>query len=186
MPRMTGFIDQNPGTRLDISTRLDVFDFETSQCDLSIHYGQPIWPGAICTYLCSEVVLPVVGGPLRDRRISKPRDLTSAPKIHLTERPGLWSDWFDGQGVALDNANEGHWFDQFSLTIEAVKAGLGYALVPRYLIEAELRSGVLAVALDAPLSTNNAYYIVVPEGRNERVRAFRDWLIGAVALRPMA
>lgn len=186
LPRIPGFLAQHPGTRFDITTRRDVFDFETTQCDLAIHYGQPIWPGAICTYLCSEVVLPVVGGALRDRRLTGPQDLTEAPKIHLTERPGLWSDWFEEQGMTLNNANEGHWFDQFSLSIEAVKSGLGYALVPGYLIETELRSGEIKVALDIPFSTDNAYYIAVPEGRSEQIRTFRDWLIGAVSFRPMA
>ena len=186
MPRLPDFLSNHPGTRFDVTTRRDVFDFETTQCDLAIHYGQPIWPGAVCTYFCSEVVLPVVGGPLRGNRLHGAQDLKDAPKIHLTERPGLWSDWFEEQGMTLENANEGHWFDQFSLTIEAVKAGLGYALVPGYLIEAELRSGELKVALDIPFSTDNAYYIAVPEGRSEQVRAFIDWLISAVSFRPRA
>ena len=67
-----------------------------------------------------------------------------------------------------------------------MKAGLGYALIPGYLIEAELHRGELKVALDIPFSTDNAYYIAVPEGRSEQVRAFRDWLISAVSFRPMA
>ena len=69
---------------------------------------------------------------------------------------------------------------------ETVRAGLGYALLPLYLIEQELAAGTLRVALDAPYSTDMAYYIVTPEGRADSAAGFRDWLIGQVSFRPLA
>lgn len=186
MPRLPDYLRRAPGLRLDVSTKRAIFDFSETQIDLAIHYGQPIWPGATCTYLCSEVVVPVAGGRLHERSLSHAGALVDAPKLHLTERPGLWSDWFEGIGLTPPNANEGHWFDEFSLTIEAVKAGLGYALLPLYLIETEIASGELKVVLDIPHSTEMAYYIVVPEGREAAVADFRDWLIGQVSFRPLA
>ncbi len=176
LPRLPGFLSRHPELRLDVSTRRDVFDFGQAQCDLAIHYGQPLWPGGSCTYLCSEVVVPVAGGALRDRPLASAADLADAPKVHLTERPHLWSDWFRRLDLDLANANEGHWFEQFSLTIEAVKGGLGYALLPLYLIEAELERGELKVMFDIPHSTDTAYYVVVPDGRDTAVADFCDWL----------
>ena len=186
VPRLSGYLAHHPHTRFDIGTRRDVFDFATTQCDLAIHFGQPIWPGAVCTYLCSELVVPVAGGALLDTMVRDARDLAEAPKIHQTERPHLWSDWFKRAEVELQAANEGHWFEQFSLTIEAVKSGLGYGLLPRYLIESELARGELKIPLDIPLSTDKAYYIATPEGRADEARDFRDWMIGAVSFRPLA
>ena len=185
MPRLPGYLAQHPGLRIDLSTRKGVFDFDDSPCDLAIHYGQPNWPGGICSYLCSEIMVPVVGGAAAQPP-SAPGELANLPRIHLSERPGLWPDWFAHHGVAVERAGEGHWVDQISLAIEAVKAGMGCALLPRYLIERELADGLLRVALDAPYSTEKAYYLVTPEGRSERVAAFRDWLIGEVSFRPLA
>lgn len=184
IPRLPGYLAQAPGLRIDLSTRRGVFDFDDVACDLAIHYGQPNWPGATCSYLCSEIVVPVSGRALPP--VAQAGALVALPKIHLSERPALWSDWFARQGVELENANEGHWVDQIALAIEAVRAGMGYALLPRYLIEQELADGTLRVALDAPVSTDMAYYIAVPEGRAETARAFRDWLIGQVSFRPLA
>ncbi|MBN9886927.1 LysR family transcriptional regulator [Salipiger abyssi] len=186
VPRLPGFLKQHPDTRFDISTRRDVFDFSTSQCDLAIHFGQPIWPGAICTYLCSEIVVPVAGGALLNMTVRDAQDLAEAPKIHQTERPHLWGDWFKRCDLDLPAPNAGHWFEQFTLTIEAVKSGMGFGLLPRYLIENELAAGELKIPLDIPLSTDNAYYIAAPEGRADAARDFRDWMIGAVSFRPLA
>ncbi|WP_339110077.1 LysR family transcriptional regulator [Thioclava sp. GXIMD4216] len=186
LPRLGTYLAAHPDTTVDVTTRRDIFDFAATQCDLAIHYGQPLWPGAVCTYLCSEIVLPVAGGALRQNRPVCVADLVAAPKLHLNDRPTLWADWFATAGLTPPTVREGHWFDQFSLTIEAAKAGLGYALLPRYLVEAELATGALQVVLDLPHSTEQAYYIVTPEGRGAAVEAFRSWLLTQVSFRPLA
>lgn len=186
MPRLPAFLACHPELRVDVTTLRDVFDFDERQCDLAIHYGRPIWPGGACEYLCSEIVLPVAGGALRDIPVSGPAALRDAPKVHLSDRPRLWSEWFERQGLDPKQTSEGHWFDQLSLTIEAVRSGLGFALLPRYLIENEIASGELRVVLDIPHDTEMAYYIVTPEGRADRAAAFRDWLISQVSFRPLA
>lgn len=185
MPRIARYVAQNPKLCVDLTTRRDIFDFNAHHCDMAIHFGQPVWPGATCTYLCSEIVVPIAGGPLKDRMVRGPEDLIEAPKVHLNERPTLWTDWFARQDITLPQAHRGHWFDQFSLTIEAVKAGMGYALLPLYLIEVEVARGVLRPVLDMPHSTEQAYYIVIPEGRVAPVADLRDWLIKEVSFRPL-
>ena len=99
VPRLKRYIEAHPGTRVDVTTRRGIFDFGEAQCDLAIHYGQPHWPGATCTYLCSEIVLPVAGGDLQNRPAQGPEDLLDAPKLHLSDRPELWSDWFANMGL---------------------------------------------------------------------------------------
>ncbi|WP_370314004.1 LysR substrate-binding domain-containing protein [Sagittula sp.] len=185
-PRLADYIGKAPNTSFDITTRKGLFNLAAEQCDLAIHFGDPNWPGARCIYLCSEIVVPVVGGALRQTRASAPEDLIEAPKLVLSERPNLWSDWFGRCGVDAPLTRIAHTFDQFTLTIEAAKAGLGYALLPRYLIEKELAGGELKVVLDAPHATQKAYHMVIPEGREEKVKPFCDWLVEQVQFRPLA
>jgi LysR family glycine cleavage system transcriptional activator len=66
-----------------------------------------------------------------------------------------------------------------------VKSGLGYALLPLYLIETEVARGDLKVVLDIPYSTDKAYYIVIPQGGRGTAECFRDWLIEEVEFRPL-
>ena len=69
------------------------------------------------------------------------------------------------------------------MVIQAAIAGLGLALLPRFLIQDELASGRLVVAIDRPVKSAHAYYLVHPENKADlqRVTAFRDWLLGQCA-----
>ncbi|HEV7245421.1 MAG TPA: LysR family transcriptional regulator [Shinella sp.] len=178
-PRIPGFLAQHPGTIVNIASRSAPFDFDEENFDLAIHYGQPVWARAACSYLCSEVILPAASPALLESwKLSEPKDLEAAPLLHLATRPKLWAQWFELNGGASDTAYRGHRFDQFAMVIESAVAGLGFALLPRYLIEQELASGRLAVVFDRPMETQNSYYLVLPEGKleNPLSQAFRAWI----------
>ncbi|RJT28904.1 LysR family transcriptional regulator [Mesorhizobium waimense] len=182
-PRLPDFLSQHPGTILNVGSRSAPFDFEEENFDLAIHYGQPVWARGTCTYLCSESIVPVASAALSPSAEKKvPADLLGESLLHLATRPKLWSQWFERAGLAAELAYRGHRFDQFSMIIEAVIGGMGYALLPRYLIERELMSGELAVILDVPMTTENSYYVVVPESKktNPLVQDLTAWLLGQV------
>jgi LysR family glycine cleavage system transcriptional activator len=65
------------------------------------------------------------------------------------------------------------------MTAAAAVHGQGVALVPRLLIEDELRRGDLVVACDLPLANQRAYYFVQPEGQDNppATQVFQDWLL---------
>lgn len=183
MPRLPHFLKAHPGLVVDVASRAAPFDLHGESVDVAIHYGQPIWANATCTYLCSEVILPVMAPALFDRGMpAEPGDLASMPLLHLTTRPSLWAEWFQLNRVADGNAYGGSRFDQFSMIIEAASRGMGVALLPSYLIENELAAGSLKIAFDLPLTTENSYYTVLPEGgrENRLARDFQDWLLGLV------
>ncbi|MFX8477647.1 LysR substrate-binding domain-containing protein, partial [Acinetobacter baumannii] len=85
--------------------------------------------------------------------VTQAAGVVSAPLLHLTTRPKLWSDWFELHDLQIQNAFHGNRFDQYNMIISAVVAGMGFALVPRYLIEAELVSGEVSIVLDRPITT---------------------------------
>jgi len=184
MPRLPGFLAAQPGTQVTVASRAGSFDLAAEGFDLAIHYGQPVWPQASCTYLCSETVVPVAGPALAAALAGTgPEALAAQPLLHMEARPKLWADWFAAAGLDSADAFRGHRFDQFSMIIEAAAAGLGVALVPRYLIEQELRDGRLQIVAGLPMATDLAYYVVLPEGKiaNPLCRAFQDWALGAVS-----
>lgn len=181
--RLPDFLRLHPDTTVNIASRSEPFDLDGEDFDLVIHYGQPVWAHATCTYLCGEVILPV-GHPelLRAAPITQPEDFAAAPLLHLTTRPKLWTEWLQSNGDEDLAAYHGHRFDQFSMIIEAALLGLGYALLPRYLIDDEIASGRLDIVLNRPMSTANSYYIVTPEDKqgSPAARAFQTWLLAQV------
>jgi len=56
---------------------------------------------------------------------------------------------------------------------------MGVALIPPFLIQRELQEGRLVVANRYALSSDKAYYLMIPERKVESasLRAFRDWLL---------
>ena len=187
-PRLPHFVASHPGTVLNIGSRSAPFDFEDEDFDLAIHYGQPVWARATSIYLCSETIIPVASRALlnaspRPQGIITPAGLADQPLLQLATRPKLWSQWFAMAGVEAHTAFRGHRLDQFSMIIEAAISGMGYALVPRYLIETELRTGALEVVVDLPMQTENSYYVVTPETKQTLplAQAFTDWLLGQVS-----
>jgi LysR family glycine cleavage system transcriptional activator len=184
MRRLPDFLVAHPQTTLDVVSRSEPFDLERENFDIVIHYGQPVWAHAACTYLCNEIIAPVASPALTDRfRIQSPEDLASAPLLHLATRPKLWTEWLQANGSPTGTAFHGHRFDQFNMVIEAALHGLGFGLLPRYLIEEELITGRLQVVLDRPMSTSNSYYIVTPEGSHGSPAslAFQQWLLSQVS-----
>lgn len=184
VPRLADFLARNPDIALTVESRDRPFDFDVEPIDLTIHYGRPVWPGAVTNFLCTEIVVPVASRAMAARLSPVLADLADAPLLHMTSRPRLWSQWFARHG---DNAEvwRGQRFDQFSMVIAAACAGLGVALLPTYLIEAELAAGDLVQLFDAPMETENAYYTVLPEARQSHSAAtrFQDWILGQVSKR---
>jgi LysR family glycine cleavage system transcriptional activator len=187
-PRLRGFLGAHPGALIDIGSRSAPFDFDQENFDLAIHYGQPIWARATCTFLCDEAVVPVASPQLLEMRPAMtPAQLTGQPLLQLATRPQLWSQWFTAVGVDAADLYRGNRFDQFSMVIEAAVASLGFALLPLYLIEDELSSGKLRIVFDHPISTENSYYIVMPEGKREHALglSFVSWLLSQVGGAPL-
>jgi LysR family glycine cleavage system transcriptional activator len=183
VPRLPDFLKKHPGTVLNIASRSEPFDFEAEDFDIAIHYGQPVWAHATCTYLCSETVVPVASpGLLAERPVGDIGDIEKMPLVHLATRPEMWAEWFERNGLDWNDAYRGNRFDQFAMVIEAATLGVGMALVPDYLIEGEIETGRLKVVFDRPLSTENNYYVVLPEGKQESPigRSFQAWLLDQV------
>lgn len=186
MPRLRDFLEGHPGVAVDVASRAQPFDLEAEDVDLAIHYGQPVWANAVCTYLCSEVILPVASPALLEASpVREPADLETRPLLHLATRPKLWAEWFQLNGLGGEQAYRGNRFDQFAMVIEATVRGMGFSLLPLYLIEDEIASDRLRIVFDRPMPTDNSYYVVLPESKRDHTlaQAFQAWLLSQVGTR---
>ena len=100
------------------------------------------------------------------------------PLLQQSTRPEGWRQWFDAQGLTAPLALAGPRYELFSMTAAAAAQGMGVALVPRLLIEAELARGELVVACDKPLRGERSYYLVTPDRGDDKpaLQAFAGWL----------
>jgi LysR family glycine cleavage system transcriptional activator len=179
-PRLPAFLAALPELNLNVVSRSAPFDFSEEPFDAAIHYGEPVWPGAVTELLMPEEMLPVAQtGYCRQLRLRKARDLPRATLLQQFTRPSAWSDWFMQQGITADKAYQGPRFDSFNMILEAVCAGAGAALLPRFLVEPLVTQGTLSLLSPHPLASPRGYYFVCPEAKIDvpAVRAFHDWLL---------
>ncbi|MEO8119345.1 MAG: LysR substrate-binding domain-containing protein [Rhodoferax sp.] len=183
IPRLPALAAQHAEITVHIETRTRPFMFADTPFDAALYAGTPEqvshWAGTRALRLLSETVVPVCSprylGPLP---ALTPEAIAQLPLLQQSTRPGAWRQWFDAMGVAAPLALSGPRYELFSMTAAAAAQGLGLALVPRLLIEAELTRGELVVACEQALKGERAYYLVTPERLDERpvVTTFRAWL----------
>ena len=180
VPRLPDFVRAHPEVTINLTTRLNPFNFAEEPFDAAIHFGQPDWPDTEALLLRPESVLPVCAPELlEDRAPACARDLLGLPLMHIATRPDAWAAWFAAHGVEVARVT-GTIHDQFSTLTQAALHGLGVALLPHYLAEQDIATGRLVAAWGGPTDSPGAYYLVWPLARRNdaALRSFRDWLAG--------
>jgi len=184
IPRLADFNRLRPDITLNLTTRAEPFLFTDTPFDAAIHFGAPVWPGALTEYLFGEETVPICSPRLLDGATGvEPAALAEFTLLQQSSRPEAWRQWFDAAHLHEVNAMQGPRYELFSMLVEAARAGLGVALVPRFFVSGEIASGELVVPCDRPLRSNKGYYLVFPEQKQGSaiLQAFRDWLLAKAA-----
>lgn len=188
IPRLPRLARAQPRLQVHIENRTRPFLFDESGVDAALYAGTPEqvarWAGTRARALMAEEVVPVCSPALRRRgRALAPAELARLPLLQQATRPEMWRQWFESQGVDAPQAMSGPRYELYSMQAAAAIAGLGVALMPTLLVEAELASGDLVPACRVRRPSGRHYYLVQPLG-DERpaLAAFRDWLVAECAV----
>lgn len=180
-PRLAQFLTQHPGISVNLSTRIQRFDFQTEIFDAVIFYGAPDWGHAQHLELFPER-LTACAAPdfLRRHPIAVPSDLDGLPLMNLESRVQAWDDWFRGQGAEPRPA-AGMRMDTFSMMVQASISGIGVALLPDYLARIEIAEGRLCPILKPAVPAQGSYWLAWPETKHGYgpIIAFRQWMAQA-------
>lgn len=178
IPRLPGFLAQEPRCSVQLTTSLRVFDFEAEELDAAIHYGEGVWPGARSEPLMAEEVVVVCAPALRPA-LERPDDLAGQTLLQLSSRPAGWRRWLATQGVEGVDGRRGPHFEHHLMVLQAAQAGLGVALVPDFVAAAPLARGEVVEPFPGLRGHTRAkYWLVYPERSLElpALHAFRAWL----------
>ena len=175
--RLPDFLARHPGVRVNLSAQSRPFLFDGTNFDAAIYAGEAQWPGTEGVLLMAENLVAVCKPGLISRTSLREADWRKQDLLQQSTRPYVWREWFAAQGMRVEGDMTGSRFELFSMLVEAAIHGLGIALVPHFLVEDEVRRGLLIEAGRAGPS-GLGYYLVYPEGRGEEgaVPAFREWL----------
>ena len=182
IPRLAALAREQPQLTVHIDAQTRPFLFSDTGVDAAIFAGtdeqMQQWAGTRAQLLFEEVVVPVCSPTLlRGRAEVTPAALAEMPLLQQSTRPDAWRQWFESRQVDAPRAMAGPRYEQYSMQVAAAASGLGVALMPQLLIEAELASGQLVVASPHPLLSRRSYYLVQPDlPERPALTLFKAWL----------
>jgi DNA-binding transcriptional LysR family regulator len=179
LPRLAGFRRVHPHIIVNLTPRTRPFLFDDTALDAAIYAGEASWPGTEGHFLMRENLIAVASPALiAPRTVLKASQLARLPLLQQTTRPHAWRDWFQSQGLNVENDMAGPRLELFSMLAMAAIHGMGVALIPKFLVEKELASGQLVQVVKHAYLSDRSYYLIYPELKADRpaLGAFRDWL----------
>lgn len=181
VPRLATFTAAHPEIDIAFFTATEPVDFEKNPLhDAAIHFGTAPQAGAQGDWLMDEEPIPVCHPNLRHPDGLSPVEAIGRYQLlQPLRRASGWADWVAAAGMTGAEIRRGLAFEQLHLLIEAACAGLGLALVPRFMVEAEIAGGTLVCPFDQRINSGWCYWLVYPSKRNpgDALKLFRRWLM---------
>jgi LysR family transcriptional regulator, glycine cleavage system transcriptional activator len=180
VPRLTSFQKQNPAITIHITTRQSPIDYAAEPFDAAVFHGAPHWPGTIAYHLMDEDLVAVASPKLGIcRTIKTAGDLAKYSLLHNMGNRTRWSQWMNTAGVEVLEPLHGHTYQNYAMIAQAATAGVGIALLPRYLVEDDVARKRLEIVASEFASLSTSYHLILPETRASSiaVQAFAKWLI---------
>lgn len=177
IPKLGSFTSKYPDIQVNIATGLTPDDFTAAKTDVAVQYGKGDWPGYTC-HLIQEERIVAVAAPLLITQM-KGAPLVDYDHLHMRTRPSAWQHWFNVTTSLGETASAGTQFENFTMMIEAVRSGLGAAVLPEMYVAQDIESGKLSAPFGAPIKSDAGYYLAYPNHLSEsyKVSAFKEWLI---------
>jgi len=186
IPRLTGFNRRHPDLTIQFTPRL-AQDSHASVLTAEIRFGRGKWPGMQAHYLLGRELYPVCSpGLLKPSPVAGPADLLRQRLLEHVELPNVWERWFAQRRVAGHDPRRVQRYEQFSLMIPALVAGLGVGILPRFMVEEELRRRKLVLVEKQALTTEYGYHLVHGKDRKpgRALDCFIRWILDEAAGTP--
>lgn len=180
IPRLRGFQEQYPEIEVQLTASLKPVDFSNSDIHGAVRAGHGEWP-VRADKLCDTYLVPVCSPQFAQTAFSGEGAETLDDKtlLHSLGRPNDWDVWFSGAGISYGDLDRGHRFESSSMSYQAAQKGLGVAIGQRFLVEDDLRSGLLVTPIEKHVYSNETYYFLSSPRYSgiPRLELFREWLI---------
>jgi LysR family glycine cleavage system transcriptional activator len=181
IPRLYSFTSEHPEVKVRLNTSHLDWEFAESESDVAVVCtDRPERPGVHATPLFDATLVAVCSPALAHAGMGlrQPADLVNHSLLQLYTAVDETHAWLTAAGVPQIKGSGTVRFDSYLLAIEAAIDGQGVAIVPSFLVGADLRTNRLVAPFDVKVPQPRGWYLMC---RNEQVaqtpvRQFRDWL----------
>ncbi|MEM9107973.1 MAG: LysR substrate-binding domain-containing protein [Pseudomonadota bacterium] len=186
VPLLSSFHQQHPGIALMLDTNDSFEDFDVSEVDVALRFGEPGWDGLHHELIKKEELI-VVAAPNLVAGANQPmhaEDIARLPLLHDAFNAG-WENWAKQMGLSRNHmVSQNIKYVDSAVLLEAAIDGQGVALARRLLAERDLELGRLVRLDESSISLDRGLYFVCRPGDQERttLRIFRKWLLSMCSL----
>jgi len=173
IPKLGGFTEKHSDIQLNIITGLTFNDFAEAGTDVAVIHGDGDCPGYTSYRILDEEIIPVIAPNHYGTQ-----DILAYEHLQMATRPTAWRDWLAVQYGKDVSQRLGPKFENFTMMIEAVRSGLGVAVLPLMYVEADIKAGRILAPFGPSITSRKGYYLICAEhlAESPKVAAFRDWL----------
>ncbi|GGE25232.1 LysR family transcriptional regulator [Aureimonas endophytica] len=180
---LVDFAVDHPNISLDIHLDDNFVDLLNEGFDVAIRMTR-LADSAMIARKLAELRLKMCVSPTLLARVgtpAHPSDLAGLPTV-IDSNSRMFSNWSfrePATGAPIAVAVSGQFTANSPVTVRAaVRAGLGFGLIPEFVVREDLRSGRLVSVLEPFLPQDAGIYAVFPHRRHlpTRVRLFVDYL----------
>lgn len=181
IPRLYSFTSTHPQVKVRLNTSHLDWEFAAEESDVAIVCTErPDRPGVHATHLFDAGLVAVCSPALTHAGLGlrQPADLVNHSLLQLYTAVDECEAWLRAAGVEQITGSGTVRVDSYLLAIEAAIDGQGVAIVPSFLVGADLRSGRLVAPFDVTVPQPRSWYLMCRAEQAEQgpVRQFRDWL----------
>ncbi|MCV6826065.1 LysR family transcriptional regulator [Halocynthiibacter sp. SDUM655004] len=175
--RLAKFEESHPGISIRLFTNNNRVDIAREGLDLAIRFGAGRWPGLTIQPLMETPLTPICA-PSVASALKAPETLLSQ-KLLRSYRADEWPIWFKKAGMVSPYI-EGPVYDSSVAMAELAAKGLGVALLPHAMFQAQLSEGRLVRPFDTEVTTGR-YWITRLSNKEPTtaVAAFEAWICKA-------
>lgn len=174
---LPGFQQRYPGISIRLFTNNNRVDIAREGLDMAIRFGQGRWPGLTAHPLMETPLTPLCATSLA-ARLDGP-DALSQQMLLRSYRSDEWPIWFQEAGARLPKL-DGPVFDSSIAMAEMAAKGMGVALLPYSMFQAQLNDGRLERPFEIEIATGR-YWItrLASKEASAAELAFEAWLTEA-------
>lgn len=180
--RLGSLMEEHPDLQLSMHNHNNSFasmQNPASFADLGIQWGKGNWSGFHVHRLWPEKLAVVCSPAYLDAHpISKPKDLHQCTLLHVDDSR-MWEEWLAMNQVKASMTQAQMMLEDRHFQLSSTINGLGVSLFASWLVQDELKSGILVNPFDRNFDTSFAYHLIVPTGEepSKPVTQFCNWLL---------
>jgi LysR family glycine cleavage system transcriptional activator len=179
LPRIRKFRQMYPKTVVTVEASRQIVHLPSDQFDVAIRNSREPWPKLSCDLLGRIKFVPV-GAPDYVRELTRDGalDWSRATLIHTAAASEDWETWCNHSRIDTSSAHK-FVVSSGQLALEAAAGGVGLAIGRLPIVDDDITTGRLAVAVDHVVPVMSGYWLVRPPGTETRreIIAFRNWLL---------